>query len=120
VRATIGVSYASPAYYADRLAERGRIYIRDFLAGDAKLKANFNLHKAFVEQKADKLRTAMFPRLKYQRKNSNEEVFDLVERDEIAAELRKWVNGEVAKVWHSEGLERNPWHQRMNESIFWM
>ncbi|KAF2024624.1 stem cell self-renewal protein Piwi, partial [Setomelanomma holmii] len=30
VRATLGVSYASPAYYADRLCERGRCYLRPF------------------------------------------------------------------------------------------
>ncbi|KAF1972564.1 stem cell self-renewal protein Piwi [Bimuria novae-zelandiae CBS 107.79] len=30
-RATKGVSYAMPAYYADRLCERGRCYIREFL-----------------------------------------------------------------------------------------
>jgi eukaryotic translation initiation factor 2C len=31
VRATLGVSYALPAYYADRLCERGRQYLRDWL-----------------------------------------------------------------------------------------
>ncbi|KAH5540707.1 hypothetical protein HBI27_098380 [Parastagonospora nodorum] len=30
VRATMGVSYAAPAYYADRLCERARCYLRDF------------------------------------------------------------------------------------------
>ncbi|KAK8173512.1 ribonuclease H-like domain-containing protein, partial [Phyllosticta citrichinensis] len=33
VRATMTVSYASPAYYADRLCERGRIYLREFYDG---------------------------------------------------------------------------------------
>lgn len=32
-RATKGVSYCSPAYYADRLCDRGRAYIRDWLIG---------------------------------------------------------------------------------------
>jgi eukaryotic translation initiation factor 2C len=32
VRATMGVSYAAPAYYADRLCERARCYLRDFFA----------------------------------------------------------------------------------------
>lgn len=34
VRATVGVSYAPPAYYADRLCERGRVYLREFFAPD--------------------------------------------------------------------------------------
>lgn len=29
-----GVSYVSPTYYADRLCERGRLYIRKFYNGD--------------------------------------------------------------------------------------
>ncbi|KAK7517215.1 ribonuclease H-like domain-containing protein [Phyllosticta citriasiana] len=33
VRAMMTVSYASPAYYADRLCERGRIYLREFYDG---------------------------------------------------------------------------------------
>ncbi|KAM0714443.1 hypothetical protein Q7P37_010230 [Cladosporium fusiforme] len=32
-RATKGVSYCGPAYYADRLCDRGRAYIRDWLLG---------------------------------------------------------------------------------------
>jgi eukaryotic translation initiation factor 2C len=32
VRATVGVSYAPPAYYADRLCERGRAYLRDWFS----------------------------------------------------------------------------------------
>ena len=32
-RATKGVSYCSPAYYADRLCDRGRAWLRDHLIG---------------------------------------------------------------------------------------
>ena len=32
-RATKGVSYCSPAYYADRLCDRGRAWLRDYLVG---------------------------------------------------------------------------------------
>jgi hypothetical protein len=32
-RATKGVSYCSPAYYADRLCDRGRAWLRDYLIG---------------------------------------------------------------------------------------
>lgn len=34
VRSTTGVSYAPPAYYADRLCERGRCYLRKWLCPD--------------------------------------------------------------------------------------
>ncbi|ORX92441.1 Piwi domain-domain-containing protein [Clohesyomyces aquaticus] len=32
VRATLGASYASPAYYPDRLCGQGRCYLREFFA----------------------------------------------------------------------------------------
>ncbi|KAK3080982.1 hypothetical protein LTS18_011295 [Coniosporium uncinatum] len=35
-RATMGVSYATPAYYADHLAERGRCYLKRFYEGTNK------------------------------------------------------------------------------------
>ncbi|OQO09990.1 hypothetical protein B0A48_04345 [Cryoendolithus antarcticus] len=37
-RATRGVSYCSPAYYADRLCDRGRAWLRDWLMGRNELK----------------------------------------------------------------------------------
>ena len=38
VGATMGASYAPPAYYADLLAERGRCYIKRFLDGTLELR----------------------------------------------------------------------------------
>jgi hypothetical protein len=38
VGATMGASYAPPAYYADLLAERGRCYIKRFLDGTPELR----------------------------------------------------------------------------------
>jgi eukaryotic translation initiation factor 2C len=34
VRAALGVSYAPPVYYSDRLCDRGRAYMRDFYSPD--------------------------------------------------------------------------------------
>jgi eukaryotic translation initiation factor 2C len=39
-RATKGVSYCAPAYYADRLCDRGRAWLRDWLVGRAGLTPN--------------------------------------------------------------------------------
>jgi eukaryotic translation initiation factor 2C len=47
-RATIGVSYAPPAYYADRLCDRGRAYLRDWFSPDR----NSTHYQAYLTTKA--------------------------------------------------------------------
>jgi hypothetical protein len=43
VRATLPVSYAPPAYYADRLCERARIYMKEFYDGGVPCRAGMML-----------------------------------------------------------------------------
>jgi eukaryotic translation initiation factor 2C len=59
VRATLAVSYAAPAYYADRLCERGRAYLREWFSpnkywrdDEAKYKDQYGQE---VEQKREQL-----------------------------------------------------------------
>ncbi|KAF2865134.1 hypothetical protein BDV95DRAFT_612925 [Massariosphaeria phaeospora] len=49
VRATTGVSYAPPAYYADRLCERGRCYLRHFFSPDR----NSAHYKKYLQKKQE-------------------------------------------------------------------
>jgi eukaryotic translation initiation factor 2C len=49
VRATTGVSYASPAYYADRLAERGRCYLREWFNPSNTKRNAYETHSQQVE-----------------------------------------------------------------------
>ncbi|KAK6430491.1 hypothetical protein LTR95_013357 [Oleoguttula sp. CCFEE 5521] len=59
-RATRGVSYCSPAYYADRLCDRGRAWLRDWLMGrnepkfrDQNVGEDFEQYKDAVRQHVD-------------------------------------------------------------------
>jgi len=52
VRATMGASYAPPAYYTDLLAERGRCYIKRFLDGTPELRGQSKeVVRAAIERK---------------------------------------------------------------------
>jgi hypothetical protein len=57
-RATKGVSYCSPAYYADRLCDRGRAWLRDYLMGrlwiDQRPNENFNNFKTRARNEIDR------------------------------------------------------------------
>lgn len=45
----MGVSYAAPAYYADRLCERGRCYLRDFLSPTKATRVKFDEQRSIYE-----------------------------------------------------------------------
>ncbi|KAF2817716.1 Piwi-domain-containing protein [Mytilinidion resinicola] len=75
VRATLGVSYAPPAYYADRLCERGRTYLRDYLNA------------------------------KPQTKGKTPDV----------------IKQEARSLWARAGNSRgDPWHENLDDTMFWM
>lgn len=95
-----GVSYASPTYYADRLCERGRLYIRRFYNGDdAPL--------------AEELRRVRAHALEARRGRGREA--DLG----VDAEVRRVVEGRVRGEFY-RGREGNPWVAGVGETMFWM
>jgi eukaryotic translation initiation factor 2C len=50
VRATMGVSYAAPAYYADRLCERARCYLRDFFVPQQSMREEVEARRRLLEK----------------------------------------------------------------------
>jgi eukaryotic translation initiation factor 2C len=139
VRAAIGVSYASPAYYADRLVDRGRAYIRDFIVGTKERRQELNDAKKQWASGFAKLREHLFGDKKEagesvggttagkakwgkgrqrMKKNEDEEYYDVVEREMTDEKASKWVMARIQETWGS--LDRNPWHARMDDSMFWM
>jgi eukaryotic translation initiation factor 2C len=50
VRATLAVSYAAPTYYADRLCERGRCYLRQWYNPDMEMRKKWNNLKYRLEK----------------------------------------------------------------------
>ncbi|KAF2822264.1 hypothetical protein CC86DRAFT_425885 [Ophiobolus disseminans] len=50
VRATMGVSYAAPAYYADRLCERARCYLCDFFSPSQATREKYATYRRDLER----------------------------------------------------------------------
>lgn len=91
-RATKGVSYCSPAYYADRLCDRGRAWLREYLVG---------------RRGVDRL------------KNEKDEIFKKRARDQIDHETywRPGGNGNEQKYGQPR---KNPWHPNLDDIMFYL
>lgn len=92
-RATRSVSYCAPAYYADRLCDRGRAYIRDWLVG------RINAH----------------PHMK--RDNESSEAH----RDRVASFLQNspYYNHHTALQKYGQP-RKNPWHPDLDNKMFYL
>jgi len=91
-RATKGVSYCSPAYYADRLCDRGRAWLREYLIGS---------------RGVDRL------------KNEKDEVFKNRARDQIdnGNYWRPRANQNDQKYGQPR---KNPWHPNLDDIMFYL
>ncbi|KAL1589247.1 hypothetical protein WHR41_02002 [Cladosporium halotolerans] len=92
-RATRSVSYCAPAYYADRLCDRGRAYIRDWLVG----------------------RVNAQPHMK--RDNESSEAH----RDRVASFLQDspYYNHHTALQKYGQP-RKNPWHPDLDNKMFYL
>ncbi len=58
-KATRAISYATPAYYADRLCDRGRVYLSNYLSGKQDICGPRQAHEtvdAFYRRALNKVR----------------------------------------------------------------
>ncbi|KAK7541569.1 Piwi domain-containing protein [Phyllosticta citricarpa] len=94
-RATKAVSYCAPAYYADRLCERGRHYLREFLMGD-------NSDKDAVKGEKPKERDIR-----------------LAKQIQDSAYWRAWLENPAVNP-ALKGSRQNPWHPALDDIMFWL
>lgn len=93
MRATKGVSYAGPAYYADRLCDRGSHYLRGYTTSRAKL----DIQMSEEEKKMDKSEGAKA----------------------FAKRVASHISQDVA--WNPCFTTRkNPWHEKFDKVMFWL
>ncbi|KAK8248812.1 Piwi domain-containing protein [Phyllosticta capitalensis] len=94
-RATKAVSYCAPAYYADRLCERGRHYLREFLIGD---------NSDMGGPKGEK---------------PKERDIRLAKMIQMSSYWRPWMeNPAVNDALNTTRL--NPWHPALDDVMFWL
>lgn len=128
----MGVSYAPPAYYADRLCERGRCYLRPWFAPDKSSGqfAEYLRKKASIEKGVKdqlKLRVAQLPRLatrvgqRKPRKSEAQLEVERISRAEAKEAVERHFLEEAKKhmaLRRADGP--GPWHQALDDTMFWM
>ncbi|XPT01576.1 hypothetical protein M3J09_010708 [Ascochyta lentis] len=126
VRAPVGVSYAAPAYYADRLCERGRLYLRDMYLGGPKRHA-LDTYKWGEEDQREHARTAKYGKLRKAdgslRVQSPSELEQIkMDKEGIAQLCEAWTMREARSSFYGDGdaKARNPWHGHVAKTMFWM
>lgn len=132
VRATLGVSYAPPAYYADRLCERGRCYLRQWFAPDK----NSSHYQKYLKQKTaienshkEKLRHEVAqlkkPAVRYRygkpRKQQQQTDLERKARYEATEAVEKhFLNQAKAYLEAKRKDGPGPWHASLDDTMFWM
>jgi len=134
-RATCSVSYAPPAYYADRLCERGRSYLRDFFLGTKALRDELGLDdkKKKLEERYRVARLAEYPRpttvaeMKKSVKSEKEAIEEKLDRKKVLDDLKQDVMAAARDEFYKyvvgkDREKKNPWaeHLRISRTMFWM
>jgi eukaryotic translation initiation factor 2C len=147
VRATLGVSYCPPAYYADLLCERGRYvnelifhikntgylprcYLRDYLAPTPNT-VSATKHRQFKDElvieakQARKCKNFKQDVRTYRSKMMN--VQSAAERRQELEDEKRVENKLKAKTFemarekfYAGSAERNPWNPKSGGTTFWM
>ncbi|KAF1849346.1 Piwi-domain-containing protein [Cucurbitaria berberidis CBS 394.84] len=126
VRATLGVSYASPAYYADRLCERGRCYLRAWYNPDNQHRGDYDTHRKKVEELVETERKRP-QRGKNQRKTVEEIKEDKEDAENVIKHMANWMRDGIQARWdqspaqvvkdHSGGRIR---FENWRRTMYWM
>jgi len=120
-RSVTSVSYASPTYYADRLCERGRLYIRKYYNGDDEaLIVDLRMLKANDEAANLSIRQGMFPTEPHVKgrveRGVEKDHAEVVRKNQI-----KRAYETIEKDFYGEDrVARNPWHDDIADTMFWM
>ncbi|KAF2867795.1 Piwi domain-containing protein [Massariosphaeria phaeospora] len=107
-RATKGVSYAAPAYIADRMCERGRQYLRPWVPTDE--------YKTPLDAQGNRLQTKEAIR-RWKRDMTSQ----LARNAQLPSNDNERVWGNYTDMPAPGGQIRlNPWHPNLDNTMFWM
>lgn len=131
VRATTGVSYAPPAYYADRLCERGRCYLRTWYNPSPDTRAHWRALKMRAQKEVQAERAATNARagggaakhVRGQRKTALEVEQMEGDADKVRGRLVAVLRPAIEARWDAEGkLNRaGPVRRKaIAETMYWM
>ena len=131
-RATVGVSYPPPAYYADRLCDRGRAYMRNWFSPD-KGSAEYNWYVATTNaikqgnqarlsnRKAGLMPTTSQTGKGTARKGTEEVAVEREHERFVEGLLAKEVLNRAVQEWHKVRKDGpGPWAKELDDTMFWM
>jgi eukaryotic translation initiation factor 2C len=123
----MGVSYAAPAYYADRLCERGRCYLRALLSPSQSERDELDKQRHAEEKKF-----GLFPPKKFDREAEREKTWQQRDREgqalrakkeRVQDALRKHVFDKAVKKWEAVD-EKKDFNQDkttgLGKTMYWM
>ncbi|PZC92364.1 Piwi domain containing protein [Pyrenophora tritici-repentis] len=130
VRTTLGVSYALPAYYADRLCERGRCYLREWYNPDNNKRQEYNNQlravERIVEQNRNNKNAHNSSRQTDEKKSAAETNDDEDDLEIVARRMESWLMPNIVKRWDRDmdPVVNNPagkrrWKHR-EITMYWM
>jgi eukaryotic translation initiation factor 2C len=106
---------------ADRLCERGRLYIRKFYNGDDEaLDQELLRVKRKDEDQLRAIRERDFGTGMHQ-KGKRERDMEKEHLDEVKRRQKDYAFGKIKKAFYGDdGVARNPWSESVAETMFWM
>jgi eukaryotic translation initiation factor 2C len=113
----VPVSYASPTYYADRLCERGRLYLRNFFLGrDSEVEKEL----AEVKKEEEKKRTPAPQSATDEQKRAHKK-----QQLNTLDDALKKKTLELAQTRFGQYRDRNdswvnPWQKELGQTMFWL
>lgn len=128
-RATLGVSYPPPAYYADRLCDRGRAYLRNWFSPDRGSTehqgytslVNTIKHKEQGRLARRKAHLAPQTGKGAQRKSPDEIAVEREHEKFVESEIEKAVLNRAVLEWnHARSGGPGPWAKELDDTMFWM
>ncbi|KAF3038915.1 hypothetical protein E8E11_000489 [Didymella keratinophila] len=121
------MSYASPAYYADRLCERGRCYLRDFFVNTpqgAARRNQLNQYKRTEERRRAGIRATQYGSLwngnVRHAKTLQEQTQEANDRKAVIDDCVRRTMASAEFVFYKNGRDKNPWRDNIAQTMFWM
>jgi eukaryotic translation initiation factor 2C len=118
----MGVSYASPAYYADRLCERARCYLREFFSPTQATRNWFTDHRREIE------RDKGLPKLMQIYEKTDKDRFTIkAKKEEVEKEMQSYTWDQAHYRLHAKddkGRELPEFnkkiHEALKETMYWI
>lgn len=130
-RATKGVSYAMPAYYADRLCERGRCYIRNSLVPSRADRDEQDTKRRDLEdqkraarhrpQKSDAEKKKRQSKKEAEEDKEDKKAVERILRDDLMVKIRKRFDGTPNRVIPQQVEQRRQeMLNKLSQTMWWM